>query len=284
VTAAVDWAFEQKPGSASAKLVLLTLAKLAEDGTSCIVTQDGLAEATEQSRASVIRAVKMLVGLSLVRQEERRDEQGHRIACRYHLLAPGLSSRSQLRESPRHGSDLPTLQSDPSTEPHVANSDVGDLQHGSDLPKYQSAYVANCNNQRSTPTEYSLFPSPTGKGGVGGNQTPSSPKSSSSEHPRFSEWYNAYPLHKARGAAAKAFTKALGRADPQTLIAAAKRYCDDPQVRRGYAKHPATWLNQDCWLDEPAPGFAATGTDGRPEHGPLANVNAKWANGQEITL
>lgn len=74
----------------------------------------------------------------------------------------------------------------------------------------------------------------------------------SGEHPAFAEWYDAFPVHKARGAAVKAFTKAAKKADPETLIAAAKRYRDDPQVQRGYAKHPATWLNQECWLDEPA--------------------------------
>ncbi len=42
-------------------------------------------------------------------------------------------------------------------------------------------------------------------------------------------------------------------ADPSVLIAAAKRYRDDPQVIRGFGKHPATWLNAKCWLDEPTP-------------------------------
>lgn len=37
------------------------------------------------------------------------------------------------------------------------------------------------------------------------------------------------------------------------LLEAAKRYCDDPQVHRGYGKHPATWLNKKCWLDEDTP-------------------------------
>lgn len=93
------------------------------------------------------------------------------------------------------------------------------------------------------------------------------------EHPAFAEWYAAFPVHKARGAAIKAFTKAAKKADPETLIAAAKRYRDDAQVQRGYAKHPATWLNQECWLDEPAdtaqtpapyqPAHDLSGTDAR---------------------
>jgi hypothetical protein len=37
------------------------------------------------------------------------------------------------------------------------------------------------------------------------------------------------------------------------LLEAAKRYCDDPQVHQGFGKHPATWLNKKCWLDEDRP-------------------------------
>lgn len=82
--------------------------------------------------------------------------------------------------------------------------------------------------------------------------------------PRFAEWYTAYPVHKAPGDAEKAWAKALREgADPQALITAAKRYRDDPLVLRGYGKHPATWLNAKCWLDEvtppPAPPPSANG-------------------------
>jgi hypothetical protein len=71
--------------------------------------------------------------------------------------------------------------------------------------------------------------------------------------PLFDEWYAAYPVHKSRGDAETAWPNAIREADPQVLIAAAKRYSSDPQVLRGYGKYPATWLNKKCWLDEDAP-------------------------------
>lgn len=75
-----------------------------------------------------------------------------------------------------------------------------------------------------------------------------------SDDPLFAEWYAAYPVHKARGDAERAWAKALASgATPRVLIDAAKRYCDDPNVLRGFGKHPATWLNAQCWLDEAAP-------------------------------
>jgi hypothetical protein len=72
--------------------------------------------------------------------------------------------------------------------------------------------------------------------------------------PLFDKWYAAYPVHKARGDAETAWAKAMREgADPQVLTAAAARYRSDPQVARGYGKHPATWLNKKCWLDEDSP-------------------------------
>ena len=80
------------------------------------------------------------------------------------------------------------------------------------------------------------------------------PVSQKAADPLFAEWYVAYPVHKARGDAETAYARAIREgANPQALLEAAKRYCDDPQVHRGYGKHPATWLNKKCWLDEPTP-------------------------------
>lgn len=123
------------------------------------------------------------------------------------------------------------------------------------------------------------------KGGAGGNKRRAK---SDDEHPRFAEFYeHAYPLKKERGAARVAFTKAVAKgADPQVLIDAAWRYRHhDPLVKRGYIKNPATWLNKECWSDDigPTPGLAATGTDGVPGHGALADVNAiDWSKGFEL--
>jgi len=80
------------------------------------------------------------------------------------------------------------------------------------------------------------------------------PAGQNAADPRFGEWYAAYPVHKARGDAETAYAKAVREgANPQGLLEAAKRYCDDPQVHQGYGKHPATWLNKKCWLDEDRP-------------------------------
>src|ERR1700730_13673239 len=69
----------------------------------------------------------------------------------------------------------------------------------------------------------------------------------------FDRWYPVYPRRSARRAAFKSYKQARSRGTtPETLLHGAKRYADqragqDPQ----FTKMPATWLNGDCWLDEP---------------------------------
>ncbi len=69
----------------------------------------------------------------------------------------------------------------------------------------------------------------------------------------FEEWYAAYPIHVGRGKAIKAYRIALGKTDHATLVAAAKRYAASPARKHEYTKHPTTWLNSECWLDDMAP-------------------------------
>lgn len=69
----------------------------------------------------------------------------------------------------------------------------------------------------------------------------------------FPEFWNTYPSKKARGAAEKAWLKAITKADPAQIIAAAASYRDDPQRNPQYTAHPATWLNQERWTDERTP-------------------------------
>lgn len=71
----------------------------------------------------------------------------------------------------------------------------------------------------------------------------------------FDEFWATYPRREAKAAARKAWDKATTRASPEQIITAAAAYRDLPTRDPQYTKHPATWLNNDCWLDErPPPG------------------------------
>ncbi|WP_158610164.1 hypothetical protein [Micromonospora globbae] len=73
------------------------------------------------------------------------------------------------------------------------------------------------------------------------------------DDPRFVEFWNVYPLKKAKPAAFTAWRNAIKRgADPGHIITAAKSYRDDPRRKPDFTAHPATWLNQERYDDQPA--------------------------------
>jgi uncharacterized protein YdaU (DUF1376 family) len=79
--------------------------------------------------------------------------------------------------------------------------------------------------------------------------SPSQPQSPSES--LFEEFWAAYPKKEARGAALKAWCLAVQIAKPESLVAAAKAYAArrDGQPAQ-YTRLPATWLAQQCWLDD----------------------------------
>lgn len=97
---------------------------------------------------------------------------------------------------------------------------------------------------RESPNQTSTRPKPDQKK----TSVPADPYSL----PGFAEFWDTYPRKIAKADAAKAYRTALNRAgDPMVLIKAAAAYRDDPGRNEAYTKHPATWLNGDCWNDEP---------------------------------
>jgi hypothetical protein len=86
------------------------------------------------------------------------------------------------------------------------------------------------------------------------NSTPLSPSRNISiksppAEPLFEDFWGVYPRKVGKGAARKAYRHALTRASHAEILAGAKRYAaskPDPE----FTKHPTTWLNADCWLDE----------------------------------
>lgn len=76
----------------------------------------------------------------------------------------------------------------------------------------------------------------------------------SEEDARFEEFYRAYPKKASKGRARKAWAKAVKLATPETIIAGAMRYAAERAGQDAtYTRHPATWLNDEAWHDEPAP-------------------------------
>jgi hypothetical protein len=70
--------------------------------------------------------------------------------------------------------------------------------------------------------------------------------------PSFEQFWEVYPRRVGKGAAKKAYSNAAKRASFEEITAGARRYAAESVGREAqYIKMPATWLNADCWLDEP---------------------------------
>jgi hypothetical protein len=69
----------------------------------------------------------------------------------------------------------------------------------------------------------------------------------------FVDFWAVYPLKVGKGAAVKAFQKAIRVTKPEIVIQGALRYKLDPNRSQAYTAHPATWLNAQRWLDDALP-------------------------------
>ena len=65
----------------------------------------------------------------------------------------------------------------------------------------------------------------------------------------FDAWYALYPRKVAKGAARKAYAKAIKLASQDVLCAAVTALAGKGTEKQ-FIPYPATWLNQERWLDE----------------------------------
>jgi biotin operon repressor len=70
----------------------------------------------------------------------------------------------------------------------------------------------------------------------------------------FDSFWNHYPKKVDKGAALRAFKRAVKKQDPEDVIAGAKAYAEDPNLpEKQFIKNPATWLNAEAWNNGPLP-------------------------------
>jgi uncharacterized protein YdaU (DUF1376 family) len=84
----------------------------------------------------------------------------------------------------------------------------------------------------------------------------------------FEVWWQLVPLKKAKGGAKTAFGRARKLASLDVLSSSMQRYAAECAGREDrYVAHPATWLNQQRWLDEPAKTNGARHNGNGYDHG-----------------
>jgi predicted DNA-binding transcriptional regulator len=75
----------------------------------------------------------------------------------------------------------------------------------------------------------------------------------------FDSFWSHYPKKVDKGAAVRAFRKALKTYPANEVIEGAKRYAEDPNLpEKQFIKNPATWLNAESWDNGPLPARKKT--------------------------
>lgn len=88
----------------------------------------------------------------------------------------------------------------------------------------------------------------------------------------FAEWWGEYPHRVGKRDAERAYRGALQRADSGELLSGLVRYVAGKPRDRPWC-NPATWLNQDRWLDEPAEQLGRT-ESGNGKQSPVEKLYA----------
>ena len=79
-------------------------------------------------------------------------------------------------------------------------------------------------------------------------------KPSKNQHAHFDEFWGIYPRRVGKRKAESEFIRACTRAPVEEILAGARRLAADPNLpEKRFIPHPATWLHQDRWGDEPLP-------------------------------
>ncbi len=65
----------------------------------------------------------------------------------------------------------------------------------------------------------------------------------------FETFWKCYPRRVAKGAARSAFDRAIKKTTLEAMLKAVTEYVAKKPEKIDF-KHPATWLNGECWLDE----------------------------------
>lgn len=87
---------------------------------------------------------------------------------------------------------------------------------------------------------------------------------------RIENIYDLYPKKVGRGAALKSIEKALRKIASAELEVAVIKYAESVRGKdKQFIPNPATWFNQERWMDEHE-------TDGRPDYHAMSDEDLRW--------
>jgi hypothetical protein len=230
---ALNWAWQIDLGvrKTTAKLVLLALSDMADENHSCFPGQERLATMTSSSTDAVSRALKSLEEEALIERVRRHRSDGYRTSDRYFLHVGAQPASSYLGSE---GAPTPHQHATyPARTPDLTPHEPG----GNHKKNHQKNHQGEPLNKRPTIEAH------------------------------FEKFWTVFPRRKGKGEALAAFKRAVARkgVDPEAILAGAERYANDPNLPEpAFIPHPATWLNQSRWDDDPEAPRAIGGPPPKP--------------------
>lgn len=224
--------WENAPASGGTLLVLLALADSADDRLrSCFPGIESLAHKARLSERQVKRAIAELVEAGVILVERNASP-----------YKTNLYTVRQVHEWPREDNMSPTTEV----------SDVTFATGGGDTHVPSDVTPMSPKPLVTSDQPSDLF---------GSIEPHSDARKVKTEKPdRFDEFWAIYPSKVKKPVAFKAWQKAVRKADPDKIIAAARVYAGTETVQRGFVMHPTTWINSerfnDADLQPPSPSAA----------------------------
>lgn len=218
------WLLTQHLSAHALAVYVVLSAHAARDG-SCWPSQGRIAEIVGLSRPTVRKALDELRTVGAVEWISQTGDDGAQRSNLYRLRMFDMPVDNQ----PEHGNHVDT----PVKE--VATPCKPDFQPlATTFPRTITNELEPMNNTHGQSAEEPVDnPEPEG----------------------FTAFWKTYPRRVKKPRALAAYRAALDRgATPQVLLAAARRYANDrnlPELR--FIPHPASWLDDDSWLDDPEP-------------------------------
>lgn len=212
--------------SDGAMRVYAALVRHGSDPDNCWPSYPRLAALTHKSERTVIRAVEELERHGWVERFSRYKGEGKQTANGYRVHRVRMGDVGDRGDT--HDTPTPVTRVTPRGVTSVTRTRA----------------IGTRAIERDPPTPAVTPPEPDD----------TAPAALADSPPGFDEFWTTYPRKEGKGAARKAYAKALGKVTAGVLLAGAQRYRDAPSRTARplrYTAHPATWLNAERWDDEP---------------------------------
>jgi len=241
------------------KLVLLNLANRCDEIGRTWPSVERIAQDCGISERAARNALAELVSLGLIKVERRQRKTNL-----FHVLFPDLSkeivvnapSDALISDTCEMGAGYAPIRGHDMPPSDLTLHDVPNKTHLTGTSEHLDRHIVQSLPASRAPESKreSIKESDADSGGLFGDVIPSKLQSPSSENDAsgFADFWRAYPRKEAKGVAEKAYARALSRgAKSSELLTALKSTQFNMEDEGKFIPHPATWLNQDRWLDVP---------------------------------